>query len=113
VIRAIQIEALTCMTTYTTLRRLASTQIRARSISNTARNTNYSFPRKITNWPYLYSPKRNMAPQLKPYFEKVDELAESFIERLRKAVAIPSISAEDARRPDVVKVRLFLQEDLH
>jgi len=47
-----------------------------------------------------------MSPQLKPYFEKVDELAESFIERLRKAVAIPSISAEDARRPDVVKVSL-------
>jgi len=94
------------MTIYTTLRRLASTQIRAQSSLNFARTTRYSFNRKITNWPYLYSPKRNMAPQLKPYFEKVDELAENFIDRLRKAVAIPSISAEDARRPDVVKVRL-------
>lgn len=45
-----------------------------------------------------------MAPQLDSYFKQVDELAPSFIERLRKAVAIPSISAEDARRPDVVKV---------
>jgi len=45
-----------------------------------------------------------MAPQLDAYFKQVDELAESFIDRLRKAVAIPSISAEDARRPDVVKV---------
>jgi hypothetical protein len=94
------------MTTYTTLRRLASTRIRVQSSLNITRTTNYSFPRKITSWPYLYSPKRNMAPQLKPYFEKVDELAESFIDRLRKAVAIPSISAEDARRPDVVKVSL-------
>lgn len=45
-----------------------------------------------------------MAPQLDAYFKQVDDMAESFIDRLRKAVAIPSISAEDARRPDVVKV---------
>jgi len=94
------------MTTYTTLRRVASTQIRAQSRLTIPRSTKYSYTRKIANWPYLYRPKRNMAPQLKPYFEKVDELAESFIVRLRKAVAIPSISAEDARRPDVVKVSL-------
>jgi len=99
------------MTTYTIIRRLASTQIRAQSSLNIARTFNHSFTRKVTNWPYLYSPKRNMAPQLKPYFEKVDELAESFIDRLRKAVAIPSISAEDARRPDVVKVRLSSLSD--
>jgi len=99
------------MTTYTIIRRLASTQIRAQSSLNIARTFNHSFTRKVTNWPYLYNPKRNMAPQLKPYFEKVDELAESFIDRLRKAVAIPSISAEDARRPDVVKVRLSSLSD--
>lgn len=46
-----------------------------------------------------------MAPQLDSYFKQVDTLAESFIERLRKAVAIPSISAEDDRRKDVVRVR--------
>lgn len=45
-----------------------------------------------------------MAPQLDAYFKQVDDMAEKFIDRLRKAVAIPSISAEDARRPDVVKV---------
>lgn len=46
-----------------------------------------------------------MAPNLDGYFKTVDSMADSFIERLRKAVAIPSISAEEARRPDVVKVR--------
>jgi len=45
-----------------------------------------------------------MLPQLDAYFKQVDNLAESFIERLRKAVAIPSVSSEDERRPDVVKV---------
>jgi Cys-Gly metallodipeptidase DUG1 len=45
-----------------------------------------------------------MAPKLDSYFRKVDELAEPFIERLRKAVAIPSVSADEERRPDVVKV---------
>jgi len=44
------------------------------------------------------------APQLDKYFKEVDNLAESFTERLRKAVAIPSVSSEDERRPDVVKV---------
>jgi Cys-Gly metallodipeptidase DUG1 len=38
------------------------------------------------------------------YFKEVDSLQDKFIERLREAVAIPSISSEDARRPDVVKV---------
>ena len=45
-----------------------------------------------------------MAPQLDDYFKSVDDLSESFIERLRKAVAIPSVSAEAERRPDVVRV---------
>jgi Cys-Gly metallodipeptidase DUG1 len=39
------------------------------------------------------------------YFKEVDGLQDKFIERLRDAVAIPSISSEDKRRPDVVKVR--------
>jgi Cys-Gly metallodipeptidase DUG1 len=42
-------------------------------------------------------------PHLDPYFKQVDSLQDKFIERLRDAVAIPSISSEDARRPDVVK----------
>ncbi|KAF2157653.1 CNDP dipeptidase [Myriangium duriaei CBS 260.36] len=53
-----------------------------------------------------------MAPNLDSYFKQVDDLAESFIDRLRKAVAIPSISAEDARRPDVVRMGHFLADEL-
>ena len=51
-----------------------------------------------------FATNRVMAPQLDGYFKQVDKLSESFIERLRKAVSIPSVSADEARRPDVVKV---------
>lgn len=44
-------------------------------------------------------------PHLDPYFKQVDSLQDKFIDRLREAVAIPSISSEDERRKDVVKVR--------
>ncbi|KAI4094784.1 MAG: hypothetical protein LQ344_002030 [Seirophora lacunosa] len=53
-----------------------------------------------------------MAPQLDSYFKQVDTLADTFIDRLRSAVAIPSISAEEARRPDVVKMSKFLASEL-
>ncbi|KAI1969695.1 hypothetical protein LOZ53_006585 [Ophidiomyces ophidiicola] len=53
-----------------------------------------------------------MAPQLEPFFKQVDHLAESFIDRLRRAVAIPSISAQDERREDVVKMAHFLVSEL-
>ncbi|KAF2675366.1 CNDP dipeptidase [Microthyrium microscopicum] len=53
-----------------------------------------------------------MAPQLDSYFKQVDSLSDHFIERLRKAVAIPSVSSEDERRPDVVKMGEFLAEQL-
>ncbi|KAI9172405.1 Cys-Gly metallodipeptidase dug1 [Paramyrothecium foliicola] len=53
-----------------------------------------------------------MAPQLDGFFKQVDSSADHFIERLRKAVAIPSISAEDARRPDVVRMGHFLADEL-
>jgi Cys-Gly metallodipeptidase DUG1 len=53
-----------------------------------------------------------MAPQLDTYYKTVDSLSEEFIERLRKAVAIPSISAEEARRQDVVKMGMFLKGEL-
>jgi Cys-Gly metallodipeptidase DUG1 len=53
-----------------------------------------------------------MAPQLDGYFSQVDALSEHFIERLRAAVAIPSISAEDDRRPDVVRMGEFLAKEL-
>ncbi|KAH0087322.1 hypothetical protein KCU96_g9451, partial [Aureobasidium melanogenum] len=53
-----------------------------------------------------------MAPQLDAYFSKVDELQDHFIERLRKAVAIPSVSSEDDRRPEVVRMGKFLESEL-
>jgi len=56
-----------------------------------------------------------MAPQLDAYFKQVDSLSDAFIERLRKAVAIPSVSAEDERRPEVIKVKnlcLYLSDIL-
>ncbi|KAJ8606942.1 hypothetical protein MRB53_040607 [Persea americana] len=68
--------------------------------------------RRASDWPYLYSPKADMTPQLKPYYKQVDDLAESFIERLRKAVAIPSVSSEDERRPEVVRMGNFLADEL-
>ena len=64
-------------------------------------------------WPYIYSPKTDeMAPQLDSYFKQVDALSESFIDRLRKAVAIPSVSADEDRREDVVKVGSPVDIDL-
>ncbi|RAL59403.1 hypothetical protein DID88_006891 [Monilinia fructigena] len=53
-----------------------------------------------------------MAPQLDGYFKQVDNLSEHFIERLRKAVAIPSVSADEERRPDVVRMGEFLADEL-
>lgn len=53
-------------------------------------------------WPYLYKDYDAM-PHLEPYFKQVDSLQDKFIERLREAVGIPSISSEDERRPDVVR----------
>jgi hypothetical protein len=62
-------------------------------------------PDRIPNaaWPYIYKQFDKM-PNLDTYFQQVDSLQDHFIERLREAVAIPSISSEDSRRPDVVKV---------
>ncbi|KAL5594415.1 hypothetical protein BROUX41_001348 [Berkeleyomyces rouxiae] len=56
--------------------------------------------------------KLKMAPQLDGFFKQVDDSTDHFIERLRKAVAIPSISAEEARRPDVVRMGHFLADEL-
>lgn len=53
-----------------------------------------------------------MAPQLDGYFKEVDAQRAHFTERLRKAVAIPSVSAEDERRPDVVRMGEFLAAEL-
>ena len=53
-----------------------------------------------------------MAPQLDGFFKQVNDLEGHFIERLRKAVAIPSVSADEARRPDVVRMGEFLASEL-
>ncbi|KAF3357835.1 hypothetical protein VDGD_00025 [Verticillium dahliae] len=53
-----------------------------------------------------------MAPQLDGFFKQVDTDADHFIERLRNAVAIPSISAEPERRPDVVKMGEWMANEL-
>ena len=64
-----------------------------------------SFATQKPVWPYIYSSKRiTMAPQLDAYFKQVDSLSEHFIDRLRSAVAIPSVSADEEKRQDVVKV---------
>ncbi|KAB5525567.1 hypothetical protein GE09DRAFT_1065104 [Coniochaeta sp. 2T2.1] len=52
------------------------------------------------------------APQLDGFFKQVDDLSDHFIERLRKAVAIPSISADESRRPDVFRMGQFLVDEL-
>merc|ERR1712000_92790 len=55
---------------------------------------------------------QKMAPQLDGFFKQVDDLSDHFIERLRKAVAIPSISADEERRPDVVRMGQFLADEI-
>ncbi|KAI0536974.1 cytosolic non-specific dipeptidase [Xylaria digitata] len=55
---------------------------------------------------------RKMAPQLDGYFAEVDKLSDHFINRLAKAVAIPSVSSDASRRPDVVRMGEFLAEEL-
>jgi hypothetical protein len=70
-----------------------------RTFTFTAR-ANANTPRP---WPYLHKPYDKM-PHLDKYFSQVDGMKDGFIERLREAVAIPSISSEDEKRPDVIKV---------
>ncbi|KAL8330889.1 hypothetical protein RB593_001711 [Gaeumannomyces tritici] len=53
-----------------------------------------------------------MAPKLDSFFSQVDSLSDAFIERLRAAVAIPSVSSDAARRPDVVRMAHFLESEL-
>ncbi|KXL43157.1 hypothetical protein M433DRAFT_5923 [Acidomyces richmondensis BFW] len=53
-----------------------------------------------------------MPTNLDSFFKSVDENAEAYIDRLRKAVAIPSISADEERRQDVVKMGMFLKNQL-
>lgn len=49
---------------------------------------------------------------LEPLFKKIDELKPQFIERLRKAIEIPSVSSDEALRPKVVDMANFLKTEL-
>ncbi|KAL7312340.1 hypothetical protein PS15m_008109 [Mucor circinelloides] len=46
------------------------------------------------------------------FLEYVDKHQNDFVERLRKAVAIPSVSGDPAHRPDVFRMSEFLVEEL-
>lgn len=49
---------------------------------------------------------------LQPLFDKINELKPQFIQRLAKAVAIPSVSGDESLRPKVVEMSKFLQSEL-
>ncbi|VEU21898.1 DEKNAAC102877 [Brettanomyces naardenensis] len=49
---------------------------------------------------------------LKPIFAEVDNLKGNFIDRLRHAVEIPSVSGDETLRPSVVKMGEFLKSEL-
>lgn len=49
---------------------------------------------------------------LEPLFAKIDELKPNFIERLSKAIAIPSVSSDELLRPKVVDMAAFLVNEL-
>lgn len=51
-------------------------------------------------------------PNFEALFKKIDELKPAFIKRLADAVAIPSVSADEAHRPQVVKMGEWLAEEL-
>ncbi|KAF8471181.1 Cys-Gly metallodipeptidase dug1 [Kalaharituber pfeilii] len=53
-----------------------------------------------------------MEAELDKFFAQVDSMADSFIKRLSDAVAIPSVSCEPKRRPEVVKMAEFLEKEL-
>lgn len=48
----------------------------------------------------------------KEFLSYVDSHAESFIDRLAEAVAIPSVSGEAARRPDVLRMAAWIETEL-
>ncbi|KAG7664781.1 dug1 [[Candida] subhashii] len=49
---------------------------------------------------------------LDPFFKTIDELKPKFIDRLRKAIAIPSVSSDEGLRPQVVAMAHFLVDEL-
>lgn len=92
---------------------------RPRHLSSLARTTSQATPQRLPSSQRSYltdtvkhHQARKMAPQLDGYFAEVDKLSDHFIDRLAKAVAIPSVSADAERRPDVVRMGEFLADEL-
>lgn len=50
--------------------------------------------------------------KLEPLFKQIDALKPSFIERLSKAVSIPSVSADESLRPKVFEMGHFIESEL-
>ncbi|KAI1649177.1 Cys-Gly metallodipeptidase dug1 [Daldinia loculata] len=111
----------------TLLTRLSSplTHLRTPASSSCTRNIRHIRPAVPSSLTFKYPVRRTyltpalrahqsrkMAPQIDGFFSQVDSLSSHFIERLRKAVAIPSVSSEAARRPDVVRMAHFLADEL-
>ncbi|KAI2464442.1 cytosolic non-specific dipeptidase [Annulohypoxylon bovei var. microspora] len=82
------------------------------STNNTTVTASHSFRRTYLTPTVRAHQSRKMAPQLDGYFAQVDTLSSHFIDRLAKAVAIPSVSSDAARRPDVVRMAHFLADEL-
>ena len=93
---------------------LSTTSVATHLIPPLPRSTS---PAAITRRSYLTDSlrahqARKMAPQVDGFFKQVDSLSDHFIDRLRRAVAIPSISSDASRRPDVFRMGHFLADEL-
>lgn len=51
-------------------------------------------------------------PNLKEYFKAVDTLGDSFVDRLKDAIAIPSVSSDPQRRHELVRMVSWLGQQL-
>jgi Cys-Gly metallodipeptidase DUG1 len=83
-----------------------------RPANSTSIYRSFEFSRTYITPAILSHQARKMTPELDGFFKQVDSSADHFIERLRQAVAIPSISSDAARRPDVVRMGHFLADEL-
>lgn len=83
-----------------------------RSFSSTTNilntNTNNQINQKFNNIKKM----SEIEQSLKPLFDEINNLKPKFIERLTKAVAIPSVSGDESLRPKVVEMAHFLVSEL-
>lgn len=71
-------------------------------------NTNNQINQKFNNIKKM----SEIEQSLKPLFDEINNLKPKFIERLTKAVAIPSVSGDESLRPKVVEMAHFLVSEL-